>query len=1408
MPISISTIQPYNQVSGGAVGYDSTTSLSALYIQAVLNNFEGRVNRPITQSVGRWDINFRLDNSGSNFFEYIFLSSSSNSPVSGYALRAIVGSPNTAALISIDGSYNETVLLTTTLSNPNAAHTMSVSRDVDGNFQFWLDGVSVGTVQDTTYTSFTYDWMRLWSGSGTSTAYIFSLKFNGVYVNDWDGVELLPYVGVWGNYGVSVDPVTSEDVLWLGAVQSSSQGYLSRAITEFTGEWTVNFRMDSSFNNSFYYEFLAGTSGVGQSIDSSYAIRANVGGDGLAALVKTDSAGTETTLLSTLFSNPNAIHMMSVSRDVDGNFQFWLDGVSVGTVQDTTYTSFTYDWLREWSISGGGSPNVYINGVQKDGINIIGSIPTNCDFNVSNQSNVSCEFQAQTNIHANIFNYSAIDWYPLIHLNILKQSGNPIVSCTTVPGNNVEGNIGCPRLININGQLRMYLLEGYVSGVCEIGYVVGDSTLQNWENDSGPLYNFTSGSVGERIGNIIKIGDLYYMYQGTEPATNIYVSTSPNGINWTPISSPVLSADSGIGEPCINLPYVIEFNGTYYMYYTNYNGSYLHPYQHKVATSPDGLNWTKVGFVNQIGGSEDWDSTFIEDKSVYYDGNNYLLVYEGYNGTQWCVGLSISSSPTGPFTKSSINPILRPSGVPGTFDQYHVATPLLYESGGTLYLFYQGCNYPTYNSNSAVWDIGLAIVKSLSPVEMTLGFDIENESDVSCEFTSQNLYPVIGGSLLNQSGITGEFYTKAFIKGDISNDSVLSYQMVSGIVHIKALIANTSILQSRFTQNYNFNLIISNVGAMYPLLLGDMVYFCGEVYNVSNFNPILPSTTYYLIENVSGTEISGLTFEPAYQGSNSAVQTIILQSIEGSPDLTVNISASSGLVPTELQNASENSYEYVNLSSTGDTGDWHDTLEVTIPSGGSVKFYIQADIPANAVAGGWMCSLNTTATVNSGTYSQNLILGGTTLTGNPVIATGGTPNVPVIAEMGNVNYNAITKFTITDKINVAAKTFEIDYSTALTPEEFESGTQVILAQEDTTMLNGSIQDAEEDANPGNHSFVLTGRDQAQALVNQSFTAAINCPVAPSASGGAVLVGFYTYPQLLNMILAGTPIQIGSSVNISDQWNSSLSFCGTWSTKKIALDYLFYLIAQNTGQELEWFIDNDGFLQTFDVSNPGAVALYLHMDDPAIRTLKFVDNSENVVNRITAYGSTNNSISVTVNDLASQAIYGIIEGPDLQDCSLTTETEVQAAAEAQLALNCNPVYTATIVLPQFPGAVAGQPVMFPGHPKYGNTVFIISEVLRTGVQANYTTTITATTDPNVISPMESFDMVQIVAQNAVAQNLPQVGVVSAVGDGVATVNTVGGVVSANTLDQTVSDSDSSSSSSSSSGSGGSSLNVLD
>ena len=47
------------------------------------------------------------------------------------------------------------------------------------------------------------------------------------------------------------------------------------------------------------------------------------------------------------------------------------------------------------------------------------------------------------------------------------------------------------------------------------------------------------------------------------------------------------------------------------------------------------------------------------------------------------------------------------------------------------------------------------------------------------------------------------------------------------------------------------------------------------------------------------------------------------------------------------------------------------------------------------------------------------------------------------------------------------------------------------------------------------------------------------------------------------------------------------------------------------------MDNDGYLQTFDANNPGAVTFVIPVSDPNIRSLDFDDNSENVVNQITA-----------------------------------------------------------------------------------------------------------------------------------------------------------------------------------------------
>jgi hypothetical protein len=85
------------------------------------------------------------------------------------------------------------------------------------------------------------------------------------------------------------------------------------------------------------------------------------------------------------------------------------------------------------------------------------------------------------------------------------------------------------------------------------------------------------------------------------------------------------------------------------------------------------------------------------------------LIWEAFNGTEWAICMASADSPTGPWTKSIKNPIFRPSGVKGSFDELYVATPAFYSFNDKWYLYYQGANNGgNYNYNT--WDMGAAIL--------------------------------------------------------------------------------------------------------------------------------------------------------------------------------------------------------------------------------------------------------------------------------------------------------------------------------------------------------------------------------------------------------------------------------------------------------------------------------------------------------------------------------------------------------------------------------------------------------------------------------------------------------------------------------------------------------------------------
>jgi hypothetical protein len=85
---------------------------------------------------------------------------------------------------------------------------------------------------------------------------------------------------------------------------------------------------------------------------------------------------------------------------------------------------------------------------------------------------------------------------------------------------------------------------------------------------------------------------------------------------------------------------------------------------------------------------------------------------ECFNGKNWSVGVARSISPTDGWVKKD-TPLFERSGVAGTFDVHHVATPAIFDVGSRVILFYQGGNTPDNYSISS-WDIDVAYSEELT----------------------------------------------------------------------------------------------------------------------------------------------------------------------------------------------------------------------------------------------------------------------------------------------------------------------------------------------------------------------------------------------------------------------------------------------------------------------------------------------------------------------------------------------------------------------------------------------------------------------------------------------------------------------------------------------------------------------
>jgi predicted GH43/DUF377 family glycosyl hydrolase len=182
---------------------------------------------------------------------------------------------------------------------------------------------------------------------------------------------------------------------------------------------------------------------------------------------------------------------------------------------------------------------------------------------------------------------------------------------------------------------------------------------------------------------VIKVDELYYVWytKATVDSSGYYgtiwYATSPDGHEWTERGEAISTgADDAWDGNGVFTPTTLVAEGKYYLFYTavpkpfdNDNGGpngTPTAIGVAMADSPDGP-WVKFDGnpILRPGTGDDVDSHRVDDACLIVRNGQYWLYYKGRRKglspaeTKMC--LAISDSPTGPYVKSKLNPII-PSG--------------------------------------------------------------------------------------------------------------------------------------------------------------------------------------------------------------------------------------------------------------------------------------------------------------------------------------------------------------------------------------------------------------------------------------------------------------------------------------------------------------------------------------------------------------------------------------------------------------------------------------------------------------------------------------------------------------------------------------------------------------------------
>lgn len=191
-------------------------------------------------------------------------------------------------------------------------------------------------------------------------------------------------------------------------------------------------------------------------------------------------------------------------------------------------------------------------------------------------------------------------------------------------------------------------------------------------------------------------------------ASRLLYAWSIDGIAWTKYAFGASVMDpggTGSWDVCMDTPEIVHDAAGYKLYFlgdTMPGGSNLKPSFRAslgVATSPDGIRWTKYSGnpVLTHGSNTAWDRSWIESPAILRDSatGTYLMWYSGVDTSTWKISVGLATSPDGfAWTKYAGNPVLGP-GLSGSHDDMWVAVPAVIKKDGRYEMWYSGLSSVT-----------------------------------------------------------------------------------------------------------------------------------------------------------------------------------------------------------------------------------------------------------------------------------------------------------------------------------------------------------------------------------------------------------------------------------------------------------------------------------------------------------------------------------------------------------------------------------------------------------------------------------------------------------------------------------------------------------------------------------------